>query len=184
MSERGLDSWAEGLSARERVREIATTLTRPRSVEWVREQAGISAWQTAKEELEMLVEFGQVQAIDGDDGNRKYAPNYQRRYFDELAELINDHTREELREEIATIQGRIDEWKAEFDVESPADLESTLGEEGLASEEVRRRNAILREWERHEDNKRLLKHGLQLYEDARSLHQGRDGPTGSSISLS
>ena len=33
MTERGLDSWTDGLSARERVREIATTLTEPRSVE-------------------------------------------------------------------------------------------------------------------------------------------------------
>ena len=33
MTERGLDSWTDGLSVRERVREIATTLTEPRSVE-------------------------------------------------------------------------------------------------------------------------------------------------------
>lgn len=184
MTDRGLDSWAEGLSARERVREIATTLTQPRSVEWVREQAGISSWQTAKDELEMLVEFGQVQAVEGDDGNVKYAPNYQLRYFTEVTELINDHTRDELREEIAEIQERIDGWKAEFEVESRADLESTLTDEALASEDVRHRNTVLRRWERQEDNKRLLKHALQLYEDARSLHPGRDGPTDSSIPLS
>ena len=74
MSNDGLPSWDENLTARERVREIATTLTQPRSVEWVREQAGISAWQTAKDELEMLAEFGQVQAVEGDDGHTKYAP--------------------------------------------------------------------------------------------------------------
>lgn len=184
MTERGLESWAEGLTARERVREIATTLTRPRSVEWVREQAGISAWQTAKDELEMLVEFGQVQEIEGDDGNVKYAPNYQRRYFTEIAELINDHTRDELRKEIADLQEAIDEWKNEFDVESRADLESTLADEGLSSEDVRHRNTVLRRWERYDDNKRLLKHALQLYDDARSLHPGRDESTDSSLSLS
>lgn len=43
MTDRGLDSWTEGLSARERVREVATALTQPRSVEWVREEAQISA---------------------------------------------------------------------------------------------------------------------------------------------
>lgn len=184
MTDRGLGSWADGLSARERVREIATTLTRPRSVEWVREQAGISSWQTAKGELEMLAEFGQVQAIEGDDGNTKYAPNYQRRYFAELTELINDHTREELREEVAEIQETIDGWKAEFGVESRADLESTLTDEGLSAGEVRRRSTVLRRWERYEDTKRLLKHALQLYDDARSLYPSRDGSTDPSIPLS
>jgi hypothetical protein len=93
MTDSGLQSWAEGLSARERVREIATTLTQQRSVNWVKEEAGISSWQTAKEELEMLVEFGQLRAVEGERGDTRYAPNYQRRYFDELAALINEHTR-------------------------------------------------------------------------------------------
>jgi hypothetical protein len=184
MTDRGLESWTDGLSARERVREIATTLTQPRSVEWVKEQAQISSWQTAKDELEMLVEFGQVHAIDGDDGHTKYAPNYQRRYFNELTDLINDHTRDELREEIADTQAQIDEWKAEFDVESRDTLESTLTDEDRSSEEIRARNRILRRWERYEDNKRLLRHALELYDDARSLYPGQGDSSDSSMSLS
>lgn len=184
MTDRGLDSWADGLTARERVREIATTLTQPRSVEWVREEARISSWQTAKDELEMLAEFGQVLAIDGDDGNVKYAPNYQLRYFHEVTELINDHTRDELREEIATIQEEIDAWKTEFAVDTRDELESTLTDDGLSSEDVRERNTVLRRWERYEDNKRLLKHALELYDDARSLYPGADGSSDSSIPLS
>ena len=170
MSDDGLPSWDENLTARERVREIATTLTQPRSVEWVREQAGISAWQTAKDELEMLAEFGQVQAVEGDDGHTKYAPDYQQRYFDELAALINDHTREELRERIATIQERIDSWKAEYGVDSREDLEASLSEDTHDAATIRERNRVLRRWERAADNQRLLRQALQLYDDARSLH--------------
>jgi len=184
MADRGLESWTEGLSARERVREIATTLTQPRSVEWVREQAQISSWQTAKDELQMLVEFGQIHDVEGDDGNTKYAPNYQLRYFNEVAELINNHTREELREEIATIQAEIDEWKTEFDVESRDDLESTLTDDDLTSEAIQERNRVLRQWETSEDNKRLLKHALELYDDARSLYPGQNNSSSSSTPLS
>jgi hypothetical protein len=184
MADHGLDSWADDLSARERVREVATTLTRPRSVQWVKEEAGISAWQTAKDELEMLAEFGQLHAIQGDDGNTKYAPNYQRRYFQQLTELVNDHTREELREEIGDIQAQVDEWKAEFGVGSREALESTLTDEGLDSDAVRERSAVLRRWERQEDNKRLLKHALELYDDARSLYPGENDPSNTSVSLS
>jgi len=184
MTDGGLNSWTDGLSARERVREIATTLTQPRSVEWVREEAQISSWQTAKDELEMLVEFGQVHAIEGDDGHTKYAPNYQLRYFNEVTELINEHTRDELREEIATIQEEIDEWKGEFDVESRDDLESTLTDDDRSSEEVRERNTVLRQWERYEDNKRLIKHALELYDDARTLYPGESDSSNSSVPLS
>ena len=184
MTDRGLESWTDGLSARERVREIATTLTQPRSVEWVREEAQISSWQTAKDELEMLAEFGQIHDIEGDDGNTKYAPNYQLRYFTEVAELINNHTREELREEIATIQAEIDEWQTEFGVESRDGLESTLTDDDLTSEAIQERNRVLRQWETAEDNKRLLKYALELYDDARALYPGQNNSPNSSTPLS
>lgn len=179
-----LGTWTDGLSARERVREIATTLTEPRSVEWVREEAQVSAWQTAKDELEMLVEFGQLHAVEGDDGNTKYAPNYQLRYFTEMTELINTHTRAELREEIADLQAEIDEWKTEFEVESRTALESTLTDDDLDSTAIRERNRVIRQWERYEDNKRLLKHALELYDDARELYPGQNDSSNSSIPLS
>ncbi|MGM0605847.1 MAG: DUF7342 family protein [Halobacteriota archaeon] len=184
MTDSGLGSWTDDRSSRERVREIATTLTAPRSVEWVRKEAQVSSWQTAKDELEMLVEFGQVQAVEGDDGNTKYAPNYQLRYFNEVIELINSHTREELREEIASIQKLVDEWKSRFSVESRTELESTLTEDDLDSEAIRERNRVLRQWERYEDNKRLLKHALELYGDARELYPGQNDSSNASIPLS
>ena len=184
MTDRGLESWTDGLSARERVREIATTLTQPRSVEWVRTQAQISSWQTAKDELEMLVEFNQLHDVEGDDGNTKYAPNYQLRYFNEVTELINAYTRDELRQEIASIQSEIDEWKTEFDVESRDELESTLTDEDLTTEAIQERNRVLRQWETYVDNKRLLKHALELYDDARSLYPGQPDPSNSSPPLS
>jgi hypothetical protein len=184
MSNQNLGTWTDGLSARERVREIATTLSSPRSVEWVRKEAQISSWQTAKDELEMLVEFDQIHAIESDDGNTKYAPNYQQRYFGEVAELINTHTRAELREEIAAIQTEIDEWKTRFDIDSRDALESTLTEETLTSDAIQERNRILRRWERHTDNKRLLKHALELYDDARDMYPEQNDSSNASMSLS
>lgn len=181
MTDRNPASWTDGLSTRERVREIATTLTEPRSVEWVRDEAQISSWQTAKDALDMLVEFGQVQAIESDDGSTKYAPNYQFRYFNELIELINNHTQEELREEITAIQAEIDKCKEEFDAESRDELESTLTDDDLDSEAIRERNRVLRQWERYEGNKRLLKHALELYDDARELYPEQNDSSNSSI---
>lgn len=169
MIDRGLESWTDGLSARERVRDVATTLTRPCSVEWIREEAQVSSRQTTREVLVTLAEFGRVHEVEDDDGNTKYVPNYQLRYFDQVTELINNHSRSELREQIAAIRKGIDEWKIEFDVESRDALESTLSDDGLSGADVRERNAALRQWERYEDNMRLLEHALGLYDDIRSL---------------
>ncbi|MEZ3115764.1 hypothetical protein RYH80_07515 [Halobaculum sp. MBLA0147] len=168
--ERGFASWTADTTARERIRAVATTLSEPRSVEWIRDQADVGSWETVADELSTLAEFGRVATVEGDDGHTKYAPNYQRRYFDELAALINDHTRRELRDQVAEIQSQVDEWRTEFDVESREELESTLTDAAQSGEETRRRNAVLRRWERLADDRRLLRHALELYDDARSLH--------------
>lgn len=168
MVDRGINSWSDGASARERVREIATTLTQPRSLEWIQNEAQASR-QTTTDELELLAEFGHIHAIETDDGTMTYAPNYQRRYFNELLELISTHTRSELRAQIATIQATIDEWKADFGVESRSELEATLTDNGLTSDVIHDRNCVLRKWDRLEANKRLLEHALALYDDARPV---------------
>lgn len=184
MTDRGLRSWTHGLSPREQVRAIATTLTEPRSGEWIREQARVSSWQTTKDELEMLAESGHLHELDGDDEVTKYAPNDKRRYITEVTELINTHTREELREEIGVIQSDIDQWMHDFDVASREALVSTLTDETLGRDAIRKQKQVLRRWERQADNKRLLHHALELYDDARTLYQERNDETNSSNSLS
>jgi hypothetical protein len=163
MSETGIKPWSEDMTSRERIRKIATTITQPRSVNWVKKQASISSWETTKDELETLAEFGQVRIVEGEDGNVKYAPDYRRRYVDEVLDLIDKYSREELREKIANVQQRIDGWKQEYDVESKEDLESTLGE--LDAEEIHERNKVIRQWEHTQANKKLLNHAVRLHED-------------------
>ncbi|SEH66994.1 hypothetical protein SAMN05192561_1272 [Halopenitus malekzadehii] len=63
-------------------------------------------------------------------------------------------------------------------------LEATLTDDDLDSETIRERNRVLRQWERYVDNKRLLKHALELYDDARELSAGRNNSSNSSIPLS
>lgn len=91
------------------------------------------------------------------------------RCFKEVTELIDEYTRDELREEIATLQKNIEEWKTEFNVESRRALELTLTEEDLSNEDTRARNMVLRRWEYYEENQRLLKHALELYDDTQLL---------------
>ncbi|MDY6779136.1 MAG: hypothetical protein SV760_01020, partial [Halobacteria archaeon] len=132
--EKGMEPWTKDTTTRERIREIAATLTQPRSVNWVKKQAHVSSWETTKDELETLAEFGQVQKIESENGNILYAPDYRRRYIDEVLELMDEHTKDELRESIAELQERIDGWKQEYGVESREDLESSLSDDRDADE--------------------------------------------------
>jgi hypothetical protein len=163
----------EDLSARERVRRVAETLSRPRSVNWIRQEADVS-WATAKDELDRLVEHEQLRRVYPDaEGEAaedpRYVPDYKTQYLSRIRELTDDHSRAELREEIAAIQDEIGGWRDEFDVEGRGELEASLTAEDLTGDEVRRRNRVLRRWERNEETKTLLRHALDLYDDLDDL---------------
>lgn len=176
-----MDSWTDELGARERVRTIASTLSRPRSVNWVRKEADVS-WETARSELDALVEHGRLRRVypddeDSEDAAPLYAPDYKTQYLARIRELTDDNSRAELREEIASIQDEIDAWKDEYGVEGRAELEATLAEENLTGQAVRERSRVLRRWRRNEETKKLLGHALRLYDDLSDLHA--DSHTGS-----
>ena len=168
-----MDSWTEDLSARERVRKVATTLSQPQSVNWIRTEADVS-WQTAKDELDQLVDHHRLKRVYPDTNGKSaedplYVPDYKNQYLSRIRELTDDYSREELRKETAEIQDEIDAWKAKFDVESRDELEATLTGGNLTGDEIRRRNRILRQWERHEETRTLLRRALYLYDDLAEL---------------
>jgi hypothetical protein len=168
-----MDSWTDDLSARERIRRVAETLSQPRSVNWIRQEAEVS-WATAKDELDRLVEHEQLRRVypntEGESAeDPRYVPDYKTQYLSRIRELTDDHSRAELREEIATIQDEIGAWREEFDVAGRDELEASLTDEGLTGDEVRRRNRVLRQWNRNEETKTLLRHALDLYDDLADL---------------
>jgi len=168
-----MDSWTDDLSARERVRTVATTLSQPRSVNWIRKEADVS-WATAKDELDRLVDHHRLRRVPSDaDGESaedpRYVPDFKTQYLSRIRELTDDHSRAELREEVAAIQDEIDAWVDEFGVETRGELEASLTGADLSGDEVRRRNRVLRRWERNEESRTLLRHALSLYDDLADL---------------
>lgn len=163
-----MESWTEELSTRERVRKIALSLARPRSVNWIKNEADVASWETTKSELDRLVEYGQlVRHADDGEGrtNHRYGPNYRRRYLDRVEELATEHTKAELRSELAAVRADIEAWQERFDVESVDELEASLTGADLSSDEIAERNRIIRRWERSLGTERLIEHALSLYDD-------------------
>lgn len=165
----GVQSWTESMSARDRIRAVAETLREPRSVNWISEQAD-AAWSTANEELQDLVAQGQLRRVEAGETTR-YQPDYTRLLFEEIRTLIEENTREELRNELAAITGEIEEWQATYDVETWEDLEQSLADGDLSSGELRERRDVIAFWRENEEDRRLIKHALELYSDVEAARE-------------
>lgn len=158
-----VDSWTDSSTARERVETIATTLSEPRTTNWIADQAEVK-WDTAKKHLDDLAESGVLLVTENDE----YIPDPTRAYFDHLRELILMNDREELRGELEAIADRIEEWQTTYDVQSPEDLEATLAENRPA-DAVRERRRVLRRWENSRRSRETIQTALRLYDDIKAL---------------
>lgn len=161
-----VDSWTESMTARKRVETISTTVSEPRTANWIAEQAEVT-WDTAKKHLDDLADSGVLLVTD--DG--KFVPDPTRAYFDHLRDLILTNDRSELRGELEAIADRIDGWKATYDVDSPGELEATLADD-LSAEEINDRRQALRRWEHSLRSRDTIRTALKLYDDVQSLTDG------------
>ena len=112
----GVQSWTETMSARERIRSVALTLNEPQSTNWISDQAE-TAWSTTNQELEDLVDRGQLRRVDAGESTL-YHPDYTQLLFDELRQLIEEHTREQLQAELTAIAEEIEDWQEAYGVET------------------------------------------------------------------
>ncbi|AGB16864.1 hypothetical protein Halru_2278 [Halovivax ruber XH-70] len=158
-----METWSDSTTASERVETIATTLSRPRTANWVADQADVK-WDTAKKYLDELVESGDLLVTD----SGEYVPDPTRAYFDRLRELILTYDRESLRGELEAIADRIDSWKREYDVDSRDELEQSLAGD-LDPEAVRDRRRVIRRWETSERTRETVAAALAIYDDVTTL---------------
>nr|WP_269844149.1 hypothetical protein [Halegenticoccus soli] len=157
------------MSARERIRSAAETLREPRSVNWISDQAD-AAWSTTNEELQDLVEQGQLRRVEASE-TTLYQPDYTRLLFDEIRTLIEENSREELRSELAAITEEIEEWQETYAVETWEGLEQSLADGDLSSADLRERRDVIAFWQENEEDRRLIKHALELYSDVESARE-------------
>jgi len=165
----GVQSWDKSMSARDRIRAVAESLLEPRSVNWISEQAD-AAWSTTNEKLQDLVDQGQLRRVEAGETTR-YQPDYTRLLFEEIRSLIEENTREELRNELAAITEEIEEWQATYDVETWEELEQSLADSDLASDEFHERRDVITRWGENLEDRRLIKHALVLYSDVEAARE-------------
>ncbi|MFC3959521.1 DUF7342 family protein [Halovivax cerinus] len=158
-----MDDWTDSMTARDRIDSIALTISQPRSVNWIKEQAEAGSWETTKSELDRLVESGQLTTVTVD-GETRYAVDGMRAYLDHVQALVVEHSKAELRDELEAIAEEIAAWKETYDVDSRDELEATIAS-ALPPEEVRERRQVVRDWEENDGYRERIQHALRLYDD-------------------
>lgn len=156
--------WDDEMDSGDRIRAVTDTLTRPRSTSWVAEQADVD-YKTARKYLEKLVADDRLRTTERD-RTTLYYPDPRKQFFDEIGDLVESHTKDELTEELSAMGDRIEAWQDGYDVGDPDELRTTL-DETLSVDERRERERIIDSWEYTEEMRMFVRHAIRLYDDIR-----------------
>jgi len=169
-------SWTETMSGRERVRHVVELLDGPTPVQEIAGRADVSR-ATADDELQRLQSDDWVTETTVD-GTKAYDLSPVRMLFDEVTDLIEAHSRDELERQLTELKEEQEELAAEYDVRSLDEFREQLTDKDLSAEELRERRNVIATWEAINTELGLVKHALQLYDDVIELSSLRsDSPS-------
>lgn len=171
--------WPDDMESRDRVRAVADQLTRPRSATWVADQAQVN-YKTARKYLTKLVEDGRLLTTERGRETRYY-PNPREAFFNEIGDLVDEHSKDELTAELSAISDRIEAWQERYEVETADELRTTL-DESLSLEERRERQRAIETWEYSVAMRTLIRHAIRLYDDLQQFTANNAPPTANATS--
>ena len=167
MAELESGSWKNTMSGRERVRHVVELLEEPTPVQEIADRADVSR-ATADDELKRLQSDDWVTETTVD-GTKAYDLNPVRMLFDEVTDLIEAHSRDELESQLTELKEEQEALAAEYDVSSLDEFRERLADEEFSAEELRERRNVIATWEAINTELGLVKHALQLYDDVVEL---------------
>lgn len=167
-------SWKDDMTGRERVRAVVETLQEAATVSDIAARAEVSP-TTAGDELEQLESDNRVNKTLVDD-QKGYELNPARLFFDDLLELIQENTRDELEAQLEQLKSEEETLQEEFETDSLAALREYLVEQELSAEEVREIRNTVSTWEALETELTLVRRALQLYDDVTELNTSAGSP--------
>lgn len=152
----GVEAWKEHTTAFDRVQSVATTVSRPRPVSYIADEAHV-AENTARGHLERLVDLNVLLRTERDDG-ALYSPDPLHTQIQTLRDLLDEYDRDGLIDLKIELQSTIEDWEDEYRVDSPDDLRARAAETDTASQ-TRSLKKTASDWE-------LVLYRLSILEDA------------------
>lgn len=165
-------TWPDGMDAAERVRHVALTRTTPRNAGWIATEADVSR-DTAVKYLSRMADQGDLEVVETAEG-ACYKPDPVTQFLDEVRDLAEAYSHEELTAELRDIADEIDRWKHEYDVESLAELRQSVGDDELSADQRRERLAIVEEWEYDVEMREAIRLAIGLKDSLTELGAGTD----------
>lgn len=163
----GAELWKEHQSAFDRVRAVAVTVSEPQSADWVAEQAHV-AGNTARDHLQRLVEMNVLRTATGGTATQ-YEPDPLYTRMQALRDLLDNRTRDDLLELRGDLQEQVEEWQAEYGVDSSNELRERAAHANT-SETTREMRRTANDWD-------IIAYRLQLVEDAIEHYSDYAGST-------
>lgn len=167
MAKEPTGSWEDDMTGRERVRAVVEILNGAATVSEIADRAEVSP-TTAGDELEQLESDNRVRKTLIDD-QKGYKLNSTRLFFDELTELIEENTRDELEAQLEQLKSEEEELHEEFEADSLGELRERLAEQELSADETREIRNVVSTWEAVNTEITLVRHALRLYDDVTEL---------------
>ncbi|WP_336361940.1 DUF7342 family protein [Halalkalicoccus salilacus] len=158
MAESNSGSWRETMSGRERVRHVVELLEEPTPIQEIADQAAVSR-PTADDELQRLASDDWVTETTIN-GRKAYDLNPVRMLFDEVTDLIEAHSRDELERQLTELTAEQERLVTEFTVASLTEFREQFAEEEFPAEELRERRNVIATWESINTELGLVKHAL------------------------
>ena len=152
----GVEAWKEHTTAFDRVQSVATTVSKPRPVSYIADEAHV-AENTARDHLERLVNLNVLLKTERDDG-ALYSPDPLHTRIQTLRDLLEEHDHEGLIDLKIELQSQIEDWEADYNADSPTELRARSAETDTASQ-TRELKKTASEWE-------LALYRLSVLEDA------------------
>lgn len=140
----GVAAWKKQTSAFDRVQSVASSVSRPRPVSYIADEAHV-AENTARDHLERLVALNVLRESE-QNGTAHYAPDPLHARMQTLRDLLEEHDRDSLIQLKIDLQSRIEDWQSEYGVDSPDGLRERAAETG-ESTRTREIRTAANDWE-------------------------------------
>jgi DNA-binding IscR family transcriptional regulator len=143
------DEWKSETTPYERVRHVIAHTYSPVSAETVAEDAQTSP-KTARKHLNLLADEGFVVTATGEHGGTIYRRSPESLVVEQAADILEHVSIDELSTRIAEMREQLNDFRAEYGVESPEELSikqtnQTLSEAGSNQSEID--SETLQEWQ-------------------------------------
>ncbi|MDS0474545.1 ArsR family transcriptional regulator [Natrinema sp. 1APR25-10V2] len=152
----GVDAWTEHTTAFDRVQSVAATVSKPRPVSYIADEAHVTE-NTARDHLDRLVNLNVLLKTERDD-SALYSPDPLHTRIQELRDLLDEHDRDGLIDLKIELQSKIEDWEADYNADSPDELRTRAAETETASQ--------TRDFKKTASNWELALYRLSVFEDA------------------